>query len=162
MGVVGHRRQGEADVVNFAPPGEQAVDQRLLHRAGIGPEVVPDDDPFGHAAGLEQSRDPKADALQAHQVDFLWKQPARVVLAKTRWLDQGQAFEFSRVGFQVGTRRGQHRILPLRSLSKALSSGLQGTAGAALRDAQRAFYITSSPASVAGSIALIKSVRIEL
>jgi hypothetical protein len=105
---VRHRRQREPDVVDFGAAGEQPGDQRLLHRRGVGTVVVADDEAQRHFATAEQLGDPEADGIEAHQVDFLREQPARIVLAETGRLDQRQALELGGVGFQIGARLRQH------------------------------------------------------
>jgi len=94
---VGHRRQGQADVVNLAAAGQQPGHQGLFHGGGIPAVVMADDDAFWHAATRKERGHAKADGIEPHQVDFVGKEPARVIFAKPRRLDERQALEVGRV-----------------------------------------------------------------
>ena len=108
LGIVGHGRERQADVVDLAAAGQQAGHQCLLYRSGVPAVVVADDDAFGHASLGKQFRHAEANGIEAHKVDFLGKQPARIVFAEAGRLDQRQTFEVGGVGFQVSARSWQH------------------------------------------------------
>jgi hypothetical protein len=61
-----------------------------------------------HPALVQVGAKPKAQRLDAVQVDFLLEQPARVVFAKAGRLDQRQALIVRRVGNEIGARFGKH------------------------------------------------------
>ena len=63
-----------------------------------------DDEALRDAALGEQRRHAEPDGVEAHEVDLLREQPARVVLAKARRLDERKAFEVGSVGLQIGAR----------------------------------------------------------
>ena len=67
-----------------------------------------DDEALRHPAPAGQRGEPQADGIEAHQVDVLREQPARVVLAKAGRLDERQALEIGRVGRKIGARLGKH------------------------------------------------------
>ncbi len=79
---IGHRRQCQADVVDLAARGDQAVDQRHLDRRRIGAEIVAGDDLRLDAEFVDQRAEAEAERLDAHQVDLAAEQPARVIFAK--------------------------------------------------------------------------------
>ena len=56
-----------------------------------------DDQALLDAALVKQRRHAEADGSQAHQIDLFREEPARVVLAKARRLDQREAFEIGGV-----------------------------------------------------------------
>ena len=81
--------------------GQQAGDQRLLHGRRIGAVVVADDEALlARRARRPAWRCPRPMALSPIRLISCGKQPARVVLAKARRLDQRQALEIGRVGLQ--------------------------------------------------------------
>ncbi len=96
LGEVGHRRDGEADVVHLGATGHQPDHQRLLHAGRVRAVVVADDDALWHAAAAKQRGDAEADSVEPHEIDLVGKEPARVVLAKSRRLDERQALELER------------------------------------------------------------------
>jgi hypothetical protein len=105
---VGHWRHGEPDVVHLGAAGQQARHERLLHGTGVGAIVVADHKPLRPSALVRERGKAKADGIQTHQVDLGREQPACVILAKARRLDQGQALKIGRIEGQVGARLGQH------------------------------------------------------
>ena len=88
LGEIGHRRQGQADVQHFHAAFQQAEGQGLLHRQGIGAEVVADHDARPLADLVDVGRQAQAQRLHAQQVDLLLQHPARVVLPEAGRLDQ--------------------------------------------------------------------------
>ena len=64
-----------------------------------------DDDLGPHAQLVEKRAQTEAERLDAHQVDLLLEQPARVVFAKARGLDHGLRFIGEGVGLS-GTVAG--------------------------------------------------------
>ena len=52
-----------------------------------------DDDPQGYAVLAHQRRQAQADGFHTKEIDFVWKEPACVVFAKARGLDEREALE---------------------------------------------------------------------
>ena len=67
-----------------------------------------DDEALLDAALGKKGRHAETDGVEAHEVDFLGEEPARVVFAKAGGLDERVALEVGRVGFEIGARTGQH------------------------------------------------------
>ena len=88
LGEIGHRRHRQPDVVHLAARRHQPGDQRQFHRGRIAAEIVAGDDLRLHAHVADERAKPHAERLHAHQVDFFFQQPARVVFAKTGGLHQ--------------------------------------------------------------------------
>ena len=76
-------------VPDFEAACEKPRDQRLLHGRRVPAVVVTDDDASRHAALVEQRCHAEAHGVEAHQVDLLREEPARVVLAEARGLRSG-------------------------------------------------------------------------
>ena len=108
---IGHRRDGEADVVHLAARRHQAGDQRQLHRGRIAAEIVAGDDLRLDAHLADQRAEPHAERLHAHQVDLFFQQPARVVFAEAGRLHQRRGLVGIGVGRERGFRRGKHQVL---------------------------------------------------
>ncbi|MNI36288.1 hypothetical protein D3C73_903330 [compost metagenome] len=101
LGVVGHGRQGQADVQHLHPAFQQAQDQRLLHRQGIAAEVVAHGDLRRLADLVDIGGQAQAQGLDAQEIDLLLQNPAGVVFAKAGRLDQGQGLILRRIGSDV-------------------------------------------------------------
>ena len=65
--------------------------------------------PQRNAAPAKQFRQPHADGLQSHEIDFIGVEPTRVIFAKARRLDEGKPLKVGRVRLQIGTRNWKHR-----------------------------------------------------
>ena len=106
---VGHRREGETNVVHLRAARQQPGHQCLLHRGRIPPIIMSDNEALRHTALVGERRQTKPDGIETHQVDLIGKQPAGIVLAKAGGLHERQALEVGRVGLEVGARSGKHR-----------------------------------------------------
>ncbi len=95
LGEVGHGRKREADVVHLEAAGEQARDQRLLHRGRVPTVVVTDDEALVDAALGEQRRHAEADGVESHEIDLLRGTASGRRTRGSRWASPGQAFEVS-------------------------------------------------------------------
>ena len=84
--------------MNPASGRHQPADQRIFDRRRIAAEIVAGDDVRPHAHLADQRAEAHAERLNAHQVDFLFEQPARVVFAKAGRLDHRLRF----IGVGVG------------------------------------------------------------
>ncbi|MNR07951.1 hypothetical protein D3C85_1240850 [compost metagenome] len=104
LGVIGHRRQGQTDVDHLHAALQQAEDQGLFHRQGIGAEVMADGDARAHADLVRIGGQAQTQGLNAQKVDLFFQNPARVVLAEARRLDQGGGFVLRRIGADVLAR----------------------------------------------------------
>jgi hypothetical protein len=104
---IGHRREGEADILHPQARRLHPGDQRELDRGGVGAEIVAGDDVGAHAALMDQRAEPQPERLDAHQVDLLREQPAGVVLAKARGLDHRPLLEGEGVRLEPRQRRGK-------------------------------------------------------
>ena len=116
---VSHRRHRQPDVVHLAARRHQAGDQRVFDRGRIAAEIVAGNDFLFDAEFPDQRAESHAQRLNAHQVDFLLKQPARVVFAKAGCLHHRPGF----VGIGI---RNQHGF-GLREHGAALSINCEGT-----------------------------------
>jgi hypothetical protein len=106
---IGHRRHGQPDVVHLAARRHQAGDQRVFDRGRIAAKIVAGDDLLADAEFRDQRAEPHAQRLDAHQVDFLLEQPARIVFAETRRLHHRPGFEGIGIGNQRGFRLREHQ-----------------------------------------------------
>ena len=79
--------------MNFAAAGEKPGHQGLLHGGGIPAVVVTDDNALWHTAPRKERGHAEANGIEPHQVDFVRKEPARVVFAKPHRLDEREALE---------------------------------------------------------------------
>jgi hypothetical protein len=107
LGVVGGRRQGEADVEHLAAGFDEAEAEGLLDGQAIAAEIVADDD-AAVAERLDVGAEAEAQRLDAEQVDVGAEQPAGVVLAKAGRLDQGFGLVGDGVGDEVRARNKGH------------------------------------------------------
>ena len=85
-------------------PGHQGI----FDGGGIGAEIVSRHQFQRHMHLMQQRTKAHTQRLHAHQVDFLAKQPARVIFAKTGGLDHGAGFIGSRIGNKLGQGNGKH------------------------------------------------------
>ena len=114
LGEIGHRRDDKADVVNLAARRHQAGDERHLHRRRIAAKIVPGDD-FGFDVEFVNKRaEAETEGLNAHQVDFFFQQPARVVFAEAGRLHQRRGLIGIGIWRERGFWRRKHQILRLR------------------------------------------------
>ncbi|MNY17815.1 hypothetical protein D3C86_1511560 [compost metagenome] len=104
LGVIGHRRQGQADVDHLHAAFQQAQDQGLLHRQGVGAEVVTDGDARTNAGLVDVGGQTQAQGLDAQEVDLFFQNPAGVVFAEAGRLHQGDGFILRRIGADVLAR----------------------------------------------------------
>ena len=91
-----------------APPAIRPVISACLTLARIPAEVVADNEALAGTAPRDQRRQAEPDRIEPHQVDLPREQPARVVLAEPRRLDQRQSLEIGCVWLQVGAWFRQH------------------------------------------------------
>ena len=110
---IGHRRHREPDVVHLAARRHQAGDQRIFDRGRIAAEIMSGDDLLLDAELRDQRAEPHAQRLNAHQVDFLAEQPARVIFAKTGRLHHRLGFKGIGIRNQHGFRLRKHQRRPL-------------------------------------------------
>ena len=110
---IGHRRHGKPDVMHLAARRHQAGDQRIFDRGRIAAEIVPGDDLLFDAEFRDQRAQPHAQRLNAHQIDFLVEQPARVIFAKTGRLHHRLGFKGIGIRNQHGFRLRKHQRWPL-------------------------------------------------
>ena len=103
---IGHRRHRQADVVHLAARRHQPGNQRHLHRRGITAKIMPGDDLRLDPEFADQGAEPHAERLHAHQVDFFFQEPARVVFAEAGRLHQR--------GRLIGIGIGRQRVPRLR------------------------------------------------
>ena len=107
---IGHRRKREADIVDFCATRQQACHERGLDGGGIRPEVVADDDPQRHAPFAHQRREAKANRFHAKKINLVRVEPARVVFAKARGLDEGKTLEGGGIGDEVLAGLREHSV----------------------------------------------------
>ena len=107
---IGHRRHRKPDVVHLAARRHQAGDQRVFDRGRIAAEIVAGNDFLFDAEFRNQRAEPHAQRLNAHQVDFLLKQPARVVFAKAGCLHHRPGFELIGIRNQHGFWLWEHGL----------------------------------------------------
>ncbi len=131
LGEIGHRRDGEADIADLRPAGHQPRSQRQLDRGRIAAEVVADHHLARNAEFLQEARQPEAERLHAHQIEFLLEQPARVVFAKSGRLDHRLGFVGVGVGEELRDGFGEQRR------ASAKSTGSVGPARDRLADGGR-------------------------
>ncbi len=98
---IGNRRQGEADVMDFAAGAHQADRQRLLDGERIGPVIVARNHLGLDADLMEIGSQSQAQRLYAQKIDFLAEQPARVIFAKAVGGHQRQILVIGGVGLEV-------------------------------------------------------------
>ena len=111
---IGHRRDRQPDVVHLAARRQQAGDQRQFHRGGIAAEIVASDDFRLDAQLADQRPQPHAERLHAHQVDFFFQQPARVVFAKAGRFHQRRRLIGVGIGRERGFWRRKHQVLEIK------------------------------------------------
>jgi len=66
------------------PDASRPEIRRVFDRGRIAAEIVPGDDLLLDAEFRDQRAQPHAERLDAHQVDFLVEQPARIIFAENR------------------------------------------------------------------------------
>ncbi|MNE41074.1 hypothetical protein D3C80_1351260 [compost metagenome] len=104
LGVIGHGRQGQADVDHLHAAFQQAEDQGLLHRQGVGAEIVADSDARPNASLVDVGGQAQTQGLDAQEVDLFFQNPAGVVFAEAGRLHQGKGFVLRRIGADVLAR----------------------------------------------------------
>ena len=104
---IGHRREREPDVAHIGAPRHQPRRQRQLDRCRIAAEVVADDHLTRDAQLLQEARETKPERLRAHQVDFFFEQPTRIVFAKTGRFHHRLRFKCVCIGGKFGLRLGE-------------------------------------------------------
>ena len=136
LGEIGHRRDAQADVMHLAAGRHQAGHQRHFHRRRIAAEIVSGDDLRLDAHFLNQGAEPHAQRLDAHQVDFFFQEPARVVFAKAGRLHQRRGLIGIGVRGQYGFRDGKHQVLGKR-IGRGILNNLAHKRGKAVQNRAR-------------------------
>ncbi len=102
LGEVGDRRQAQADIDDLDPGLDQADDQGVLDVHRIRAVVVAGDQLRLDAALADIGAEAQAQRRNAKEVDFLAEDPARVIFAEARRLDEHFGFEGVAVFDNVG------------------------------------------------------------
>ncbi len=89
-----------------------------------------DDDLTRNAKLLQEAREAEPERLRAHQVDFLFEQPARIIFAKAGWFHHRLRFKCVSIGGEFGLRFGEqgdlgHGVLRGAVLDGRLARGLE-------------------------------------
>ena len=92
-----------------------------------------DDDLARDAKLFQEAREAEPERLRAHQVDFLFEQPTRVIFAKTGWFHHRLRFKCVSIGGECGLRLGEQGDLGHGSAGR----GARRQAGAGLRGPER-------------------------
>ena len=87
---------------------QQAVDQRLLDGRRIEAKIVTRHDRRSDAQLMKQRAEAEPQRLHAHEIDLGLKQPARIIFAKARRLDERLRFVGVGVALQRRFRRWEH------------------------------------------------------
>ena len=120
LGEIGHRGEREPDVTHLRAARHQPRRQRQLDRGRIATEIVANHNLAPDAKLLQQARKAEPERLRAHEVDFLFEQPARIVFAKAGRFDHRLRFKGVGVGGEFGLGLGEQAGLAMKMRRAAL------------------------------------------
>src|SRR5262249_13538771 len=83
LGEIGHRRDCQANVMNFAARRHQTGNERHFYRRRIASKIVTGDDLLFYVQFADQHAQAEPKSLHPHEIDFFFQQPARVVFAES-------------------------------------------------------------------------------